>query len=114
VNAINRVIEQYGERNEDFWDELQDYLTWGIVYSGHGMFLMYKAVNSSEDPTNQWGVKDPDAWYVRWAAGDGCIKYMLRMLVPELPKLIFFRNKKGKDMPNKIYDMKKFCRKVGV
>jgi len=116
MNAIKEIISLYEnkDRTVDFWEDVEDYLRWGIVYSGPGMFMMYKMVNSKEDPVNQWKVNDPDAWFVKWAAGHGCISYMLSIMVPKLPKLIFFRHKNGEDSEMKTYDMEKFCRKAGA
>ena len=115
MNAIEDIINLYGkERVSDFWCDVEDYLRGGIVYSGHGMFMMYKMVDSTVDPVDQWGPQEPDAWFVKWAAGRGCITYMLSMMVPKLPKLIFFRHKNGEDSEMKTYDMEKFCRKAGA
>lgn len=116
MNKIHEIIGLYNESDiHKFWVDVEDYLRWGIVYSGPGIFMMYKMVNSEiGDPINQWNPEKPDAWFIKWASGHGCITHMISMCMPRLPKLIFYRHKNGEDSEMKTYDFKKFAGKWGV
>lgn len=74
---------------EKFFAELHNYMVGGLVLSSPRFFMMLKPVDKSKDPSGQWWAKNPDAWYVRWAAGGG-VKALMDAVDP-LPFIMFRR-----------------------
>lgn len=91
--------------------EVGNYFEGGVVVNTPRVFIMAKPVDSSLEPSGQWWVEKPDAWYVRWAAGEGSMKLMMQMGTP-LPFIVFRRIKEGATGKWKRYEWKKLFRRV--
>ena len=86
---IERILDVY-EDKDYFFRELNNYLVGGLVVSCSKFFMMVKPIDSTKPPSGQWWAKEPDCWYVRWVAGEKCMKAMFDSLEP-LPKIMFRR-----------------------
>jgi len=86
---IERIVAVY-EDPRKFYAEMTNYLIGGLVVSCSKFFMMVKPIDSSKPPSGQWWAKDPDCWYVRWVAGEDCMKTMFNAVEP-LPKVMFRR-----------------------
>tara|TARA_R100001463_G_scaffold82499_1_gene137096 strand:+ start:65 stop:445 length:381 start_codon:yes stop_codon:yes gene_type:complete len=107
---ITKIMELYNEPKK-FVEELNNYLMGGMVISSPHFFLMLKPIDRTKDPHGQWWVQDPNAWYVRWAAGDKAVKAMMDA-VPPLPYLCFRRLTEGGETKLRTYNWQKFYKKV--
>lgn len=76
----------------DFNADLNSYLIGGVVISTPTMFAMGKPINSTINPSGQWYAEKPDAWYVRWFAGEGALQAIMDSVQP-LEKVMFKRVK---------------------
>ena len=90
----------------DFNADLNSYLIGGVVISTPTMFAMGKPINSTIDPSGQWYAEKPDAWYVRWFAGEGALQAIMDAVEP-LEKVMFSRVKQGKEKLTKTYSWNK-------
>ena len=90
----------------DFNADLNSYLIGGVVISTPTMFAMGKPIDSAIDPSGQWYAKNPDAWYVRWFAGQGALQAIMDAVEP-LEKVMFSRVKQGKEKLTKTYSWNK-------
>jgi hypothetical protein len=107
-------FEQIAALYEDktlFIRELNNYLVGGLVFSTPSMFMMLKPIDSSIDPSGQWYAQNPDAWYVRWAAGRGYLKSMMDIVEP-LPKVMFRRVTENGETELRTYNWETMYRKV--
>ena len=84
-----QIVALYEDKGP-FFKELHNYMIGGMVCSNPSYFMMCKAIDGSKDASDQWFCKTPDTWYIRWVAGQGCIKEMMEQLEP-LPFLKFRR-----------------------
>ena len=96
---------------DKFLAEMSNYLEAGVVINTPRVFIMAKPINSAEDPPGQWWVKNPDAWYIRWAAGRGSMQMMMEMGTP-LPFVVFRRIKEGAIGKWKRYEWNKLYRRI--
>jgi len=90
----------------DFNADLNSYLVGGVVISTPTMFAMGKPVDSNIDPSGQWYAEKPDAWFVKWFAGEGALQAIMDVVEP-LPKVIFSRIKNGRKSELKTYSWNK-------
>jgi hypothetical protein len=107
-------FEQIAALYEDktlFIREINNYLVGGLVFSTPSMFMMLKPIDSSIDPSGQWYAQNPDAWYVRWAAGRGYLKSMMDIVEP-LPKVMFRRVTENGETELRTYNWETMYRKV--
>ena len=88
---FEQIMRLY-EDPADFSAEMNNYLVGGLVISTPTMFVMAKPVDSSITPVGQWYAKNPDAWYVRWFAGEGALQAIMDSVQP-LEKVMFKRVK---------------------
>ena len=107
---LEQVLSVY-EDKERFFQELNNYLVGGLVISCSKFFMMVKPIDSGKDPSGQWWPKNPDCWYVRWVAGEGCMKAMMDVGQP-LPKVMFRRIKPGGESELKILSWERMYKKV--
>ena len=103
------VMELYSNK-ADFFREMHNYLQGGVIISTPSFFVMGKPVDDTIDPEDQWYVKEPNAWFVKWLAGKGAIKAIMDSVKP-LPSVVFSRFKSGKSKIRK-YDWDKFYSKT--
>lgn len=99
-------IMAFYEDPADFNADLNSYLIGGVVISTPTMFAMGKPINSTIDPSGQWYAEKPDAWYVRWFAGEGALQAIMDAVEP-LEKVMFSRVKQGKEKLTKTYSWNK-------
>ena len=107
---IEKIMALYNEPSK-FVEELNNYLMGGLVISSPSFFMMLKPIEKDEDPHGQWNIKEPDAWYVRWAAGDNAVKAMMDAVTP-LPYVCFRRLTAAGETKMRTYDWDKFYKKV--
>lgn len=108
--AFERMLA-LAESRENFLMEFNNYMQGGVIVNTPKMFLMAKPVDSSKEPDGQWWVEKPDAWYVRWASGEGAMKAMMNMGEP-LPYIVFRRIKEGVTKPFKRYEWDTLYRRI--
>lgn len=108
--ALERLIELAPDR-KNFLKEMNNYLQAGVVVNSPRMFLMAKPIESSKEPDGQWWVEKPDAWYIRWASGEGSMKLMMSMGEP-LPFVVFRRFKDGHTGKLKRYEWKRLHERI--
>jgi len=99
-------IMSFYDNPADFNADLNSYLIGGVVISTPTMFAMGKPIDSAIDPSGQWYAKNPDAWYVRWFAGQGALQAIMDTVEP-LEKVVFSRVKQGKEKLTKTYSWNK-------
>jgi len=102
---FKQIASMY-ENPEDFRKEFQNYLEAGGILCTPTMFAMGKPVDSNIDPSGQWYAQKPDAWFVKWFAGEGALQAIMDVVEP-LPKVIFSRIKNGRKSELKIYSWNK-------
>tara|TARA_R110002126_G_scaffold98511_3_gene229369 strand:+ start:186 stop:569 length:384 start_codon:yes stop_codon:yes gene_type:complete len=86
---FEQILALYKDKTP-FFQELHNYMIGGLVISNPQYFMMAKPIKKSIDAHGQWFPEDADTWYIRWVAGQGCIKEMMDSLHP-LPNLMFRR-----------------------
>ena len=96
----------------DFNADLNSYLVGGVVISTPTMFAMGKPIDSAIDPSGQWYAKNPDAWYVRWFAGEGALRAIMDAVNP-LPKVTFRRTKNGEESKLRTYPWERLYKLTG-
>ena len=102
---FKQIASMY-ENPEDFRKEFQNYLQAGGILCTPTMFAMGKPVDSNIDPSGQWYAEKPDAWFVKWFAGEGALQAIMDVVEP-LPKVIFSRIKNGRKSELKTYSWNK-------
>lgn len=102
---FKQIASMY-ENPEDFRKEFQNYLEAGGILCTPTMFAMGKPVDSNIDPSGQWYAEKPDAWFVKWFAGEGALQAIMDVVEP-LPKVIFSRIKNGRKSELKTYSWNK-------
>ena len=102
---FKQIASMY-ENPEDFQKEFQNYLEAGGILCTPTMFAMGKPIDSNIDPSGQWYAEKPDAWFVKWFAGEGALQAIMDVVEP-LPKVIFSRIKNGRKSELKIYSWNK-------
>lgn len=108
--AMESVLKIAPDRGK-FLAEVKNYLEGGVVINTPRVFIMAKPIRSDEDPSGQWWVQEPDAWYVRWAAGEGAMRLMMEMGAP-LPYVVFRRIKGGVTGKWKRYEWNELYQRV--
>jgi hypothetical protein len=98
---FEQIVRLY-ENPADFSAELNNYFVGGVVISTPTMFAMGKPIDSSIDPSGQWYAENPDAWYVKWFAGEDALQAIMDIVQP-LPKVVFSRIKNGRKSADKTY-----------
>jgi len=73
--------------------------------------MMLKPIEKAKEPSGQWFVKEPDTWYVRWVAGQGCVKAMMDAVSP-LPFVQFRRISPNGETDLRTYPWDKLYKKV--
>jgi hypothetical protein len=111
-SPIHEVIEMYKSKS-DFVHDLEGYLQAGVVLSTPKFFLMGKPVDKDQEPLGQWHLPEDkcNAWFVKWASGRGCLKYMMETVKP-LAHVMFSRIKGNNTSEYKVYDWNKFHQKI--
>ena len=94
-----------------FYQELNNYMIGGLVISSAKFFMMLKPVDRNQDPSGQWWTENPDAWYVRWAAGPSGVKVFMDAVEP-LPYVMFRRINPSGETRLRTYEWDKLYRKV--
>ncbi len=107
---FEQIVAIYEDKSF-FFKELNNYLIGGMVISNPSFFMMLKSIDKSKEPSAQWFVDKPDTWYVRWVAGQGCVKQMMDSVAP-LPFVQFRRISTNGETALRTYSWDKLYRKV--
>ena len=94
-----------------FYQELNNYMIGGLVISSAKFFMMLKPVDRTQEPSGQWWAENPDAWYVRWAAGPNGVKVFMDAVEP-LPYVMFRRINPSGETKLRTYEWNKLYRKL--
>ena len=106
---LQAAKEAYAAKGRDFTQELAYHLQHGCVFSAPGRFVMGHAINTAEP--DKWPAQKPDAWYVAFAAGPGCLEWFCQQAPYPLPKVAWHRNKGDTDAL-RIYSWDRLTRKL--
>ena len=111
MSILERVKAFYDECEMDMFREISIYMAHGYVHKTPESFILAKPVRTDldEHPANQWGVTDPDAWYVHAAVGDDWIMDWVDLMPFPLPKVGWMRHLKKK--PVKFWDLETILRR---
>jgi hypothetical protein len=97
VNVLVKALELYEKIGTDLFKDIAVYMDRGYVFKTPHSLLLGKAVRRDQgNPDAQWDVKDPDAWYVRTAVGDGAVKEFINSIPYALPWVGWMRHVKDK------------------
>jgi len=107
---FEQIVAVYRDKSA-FFKELNNYLIGGLVISNPSFFMMLKSIDKAKEPSAQWFVDKPDAWYVRWVAGQGCVKQMMDSVAP-LPFVQFRRISTNGETSLRTYAWDKLYKKV--
>ena len=115
---MNTLIEEakgfYAKLGNPLWFEkdLGNYLLDGYIHSTPTSLILGKPVRrDGGDPDNQWwdDEKQCDAWFVKFAAGEGMIREFIRSMPYQLPFIGWMRATKSK--PVKYWNLKQILRR---
>mgnify|MGYP003628152645 FL=1 len=107
---FEQIIAIYQDKSF-FFKELNNYLVGGMVISNPAYFMMLKPIIKSQEASGQWFADNPDTWYVRWVAGQGCVKAMMDAVSP-LPFVQFRRISTNGETALRTYAWEKLYKKV--
>jgi hypothetical protein len=111
MNILERVRGLYEECEIDMFEDISTYLTYGYIHKTPTSFILAKPVDKdSEFSLNeQWGVTNPNAWFIHMAVGEECIKEWINLMPFKLPFVGWARENKKR--PIKFYDLNKILRR---
>ena len=105
VNVLVKALGLYEKIGTDLFKDIAVYMDMGYVFKTPHSLLLGKAVRRDQgNPDAQWDVKDPDAWYVRTAVGDGAVKEFIDRIPYPLPYVGWMRHVKNKPVKYFSYD----------
>ena len=107
---FEQIAMIYRDRTK-FYQELNNYMIGGLVISSAKLFMMLKPVDKTKEPSGQWWPENPDAWYVRWAAGPNGVKVFMDAVEP-LPYVMFRRINPSGETRVRTYEWDRLYRKV--
>lgn len=90
MHALDQAKALYTRNGLDFEADLVAYMRHGYVWCGPDRFMMAKPIEGSEA---DWNPKNPRAWYVHMAVGEGCLSWFIRQAPFSLPFIAWFRRK---------------------
>ena len=97
VNVLVKALELYEKIGTDLFKDIAVYMDRGYVFKTPHSLIFGKPVRRDQgNPDAQWDVKDPDAWYVRTAVGEGAIKEFIERMPYPLPWIGWMRSVKNK------------------
>ena len=97
VNVLKDALKLYEKIGTDLFKDVAMYMAHGYVFKTPESLLLGKAVRrDGGNPDAQWGVEDPDAWYVRTAVGEGAVKEFISRIPYPLPWVGWMRHVKNK------------------
>ena len=111
VNVIEEAIEAYGQTGGSGEDDVAAYATsGGYLYITPDCVILGKPVRRDAGrPEGQWGVKNPDAWFVKYAGGKGHVPKFIDLIPFPLPWVGWGRE--VKDKPVKWFNAEKVMRR---
>jgi hypothetical protein len=105
MNVLEQSLKLYEKIGTDLFKDIAVYLANGYVFKTPNSLLLGKAVRTDGgNPDAQWNVKNPDAWYVRTAVGDGAVKEFIDRIPYPLPWVGWMRHVKNKPVKYFSYD----------
>lgn len=111
-SPFEQIVMLYSDKAK-FFAEMNNYMIGGLVISNPSIFMMLKPINRSEDANSQWYPKNPDCWYVRWAAGFGGLRAMMDAVEP-LPFVMFRRVRENGESNLRTYKWESLYRKTSI
>lgn len=98
MNAFGKAAYYHNKVGIDIGQDIAAYSNHGgYVFLAPDYVMWVKAVRrNGGDPDTQWNVTNPDAWYVRFALGEGCVGKFIGMMPYPLPYTGWKRRLKGK------------------
>ena len=97
VSILAKSLKLYEKIGTDLFKDVAVYLAHGYVFKTPHSLLLAKAVRTDNgNPDAQWGVDNPNAWYVRTAVGDGAVKEFISRIPYALPWVGWMRHVKDK------------------
>ena len=111
MSIFEQALEFYDEIDGDLMGDIAAYSTLGgYVFITPNSLMFGKAVRTDGgSPDEQWNVTGPDAWYVRFAAGEDAISEFISRIPFPLPKVGWSRI--SKDRPVRWFDFKRVQRR---
>lgn len=96
MSILDKVKSLYDSLGTDMFRDIAMYMEHGYVLKTPTLLLLGKGVRKDDgDPTNQWGVKNPDAWYVQTAVGENHMAEFINFIPYPLPYVGWKRRVKG-------------------
>ena len=106
VKAFQDGLDFYAQIGGDLLADIAAYATLGgYVFVTPQSLMFGKAVRKDGgNPDDQWNVVGPDAWYVRFAAGEGSVSDFIEKIPYPLPFVGWARRLKDKPVKFFKYD----------
>jgi len=97
MNILTKTKLLYDELGTDLFRDIAMYIEHGYVLKTPTSFLLGKAVRTDGgNPTNQWNVKNPNAWFVQTAVGETHMNDFINFIPHPLDFVGWKRNIKNK------------------
>ena len=98
VNLIEEAVLTYEKTGGTWQDDVAAYATHGgYVWISPTCVILGKPVRREGGrPEGQWNVKNPDAWFVKYAGGRGHLPRFIDVIPFHLPFVGWGRETKGK------------------
>jgi|TARA_R100000084_G_scaffold109218_1_gene74847 hypothetical protein len=111
MNAFQDALDFYRKIEGNLLSDIAAYATLGgYVFVTPQSLMFGKAVRrDGGNPDDQWNVTAPDAWYVRFAAGEGSMQDFIEKIPYPLPYVGWAR--RLKDRPAIWFDYDKVLRR---
>lgn len=108
MSPIEQAKAHYVKHGLNFEQDLGHYLVNAYVIASPSRFMMFKPIRYSIGEPD-WFPANPDAWYVHFAFGKGCLEWFLNQAPFPLPKIAWMRDKGLKAQQLAVYDARRLC-----
>jgi len=110
MTPLATAKKHYADSGKDFEQDLVWHLQSGCVFNTPDRFMMGHAIKVDEP--NVWPAKEPDAWYVTYAAGNGCLQWFINQAPYPLPFIAWRRNKGDAINTLKVYATEQLTKRI--
>lgn len=111
MSILKEVDELYQGLGVSMFKDISVYLEHEYVVKTPKSLILGKAVRRDDgNPDDQWGVAEPDAWYVRTAVGEDHIKHFINCMPYPLPYVGWMRRIKNR--PIKWFKLEQILRRI--
>ena len=110
MNPLATAKRDYATSGKDFEQELAWHLQYGCVFATPDRFIMGHAIHT--DHPQVWPVAAPNAWYVTYATGRGCLTWFINQAPYPLPFIAWRRNKGDAINNLKVYATEQLTNKL--